>query len=83
VSERLLERLANGGRTGVFLAALVFILAALFAPGWIGALLIVVAVAALAVLMRHTWAVQPTTTRAIRVTVLIALVALAFFKATH
>jgi hypothetical protein len=83
VSERLLQRLASGGRTGVFLAALAFILVALFVPGWIGALVIMTTVAALAVLMRHTWTVQPTKTRAVRVTVLAALVALAFYKATH
>jgi hypothetical protein len=83
VSERLLQRLSKGGRTGVFLAALVVILLALFAPGWLGAVLIVVIVAVLTVLMRHTWAVQPTTTRAVRVTVLAALALLALYKATH
>lgn len=83
MSERLLQRLSNGGRTGVFLAALVVILAALFAPGWIGAILTVVIIAALVVLMRQTWAVQPGRTRAIRVVVLLVLAAFAVYKATH
>ena len=83
MSERLLQRLSNGGRTGVFLAALVIILLALFAPGWIGAVLIVVIIATLAVLLRHTWAVAPTRARVLRVVVLLVLAALALYKATH
>lgn len=83
MSERLLQRLSKGGRTGVFLGALGVILLALFAPGWIGAILIVVIIAALAVLMGRTWAVQPLATRAVRVIVLLVLAIFAGYKATH
>jgi len=79
----LLERLSGGARTSVFLAALALTVAALFAPGWIGAALVVVIVAAMLVLMRHTWAVAPPSTRAMRVLVLVALAAIAIYKATR
>ena len=83
MSERLLHRLANGGRTGVFLGALVIILGALLAPSWIGAILVVIMIAVLAVLMRQTWPVQPPQTRVLRVCVLAVLAAFAVYKATH
>ena len=80
MAERLLQRLSNGGRTGVFLAALVVILIALLAPGWIGALLTIIIVALLAALMRRTWAVQPVRTRTVRLLVLLILVIFAIYK---
>jgi len=67
----------------VFLAALVVTLAALFAPGWIGAVLLVLAVAFLAVIMRRTWPVAQTSTRVTRVLVLAVLLFFAGWKATH
>jgi hypothetical protein len=83
VSERLLQRLSNGGRTGVFLGALVILLVALFAPGIVGAVLIVVIVAGLAVLMRRTWPVAPPQARVTRVAILAILLVLAVYKALH
>jgi hypothetical protein len=83
VSERLLQRLSSGGRTGVFLAALAIFLLALFLPGWLGAIVIIAIVAALAVLMRHTWVVADGRTRATRLIILAILVGLAVYKATH
>lgn len=78
-----MQRLAFSGRTGVFLTALVIILAALLAPGWIGALLTVVIIALLIALMRRTWAFQTPRTRAMRLGVLVILFAFAVYKASH
>jgi hypothetical protein len=75
-----MQRLSNGGRTGVFLAALVVILIALLSPGWIGAVLTIMIVGLLAALMRRTWSVQTAQTRVLRVGVLLLLVVLAFLK---
>ncbi len=80
MTERFLQRLSNGGRTGVFLGALVVILAALLLPGWIGAILIVIIVGLAAALMRHTWAVQSTQTRVMRLAVLLLLLIFAVAK---
>jgi glucose-6-phosphate-specific signal transduction histidine kinase len=81
--ERLMQRLANGGRTGVFIAALVLILFALLVPGWGGALLVTVIVAIMATISRRTWAVQPPRLRVMRMTILIGLLIIAYVKATH
>ena len=50
MADRFMQRLANGGRTGVFLAVLVIILVALSLPGWGGAIVVtaIVGVAAFA-----------------------------------
>ena len=81
--ERLMQRLAHGGRTGVFLAALVIILLALAFPGWLGAVFVIVIVAVLAMITRRTWSVQPPRTRATRVGILALLVLVAYLKARH
>lgn len=81
--ERLMQRLAHGGRTGVFIAALVLILLALALPGWFGALFVTLIVAGMAMITRRTWAVQPPRTRMIRVGVLALLLLLAYAKAVH
>jgi hypothetical protein len=83
VADRILHRLAHGGRTGVFLAALVVILIALLSPGWIGGLLTIIVVALLAALMGRTWSVQPPATRAVRIVVLLVLTVFAIVKVTH
>jgi hypothetical protein len=83
VSERLLQRLANGGRTGVFLATLAITVAALLAPAWIGAPILVAIIAVLAVLMLRTRAVTEPRIVAMRATVLAVLVILVIVKAMH
>ncbi len=80
VAERLLQRLSNGGRTGVFLAAFALAMIALLSPGWIGAILTIIIVALAAALMRRTWPVQPTRIRVIKVTILLVLVIFAVYK---
>jgi hypothetical protein len=81
--ERLMQRLANGGRTGVFLAALVLILLALIVPGWGGALLVTVIVAIMAIISRRTWSVQDPRTRVTRMAILGLLLLIAYLKAAH
>ncbi|MFX0595235.1 DUF6703 family protein [Melissospora conviva] len=73
-------RLARLNPTSVFLAALALMLAALFAPGLAGALLLLVLAAALGLLMSKTWPVQTAGTRAVRLSVLALLVAGAVAK---
>jgi hypothetical protein len=81
MADRLMQRLANGGRTGVFIGALVIILLALAVPGWGGAILVTVIVALVALVTRRTWAVQPAKTRLTRLGILALLVLIAFLKA--
>jgi glucose-6-phosphate-specific signal transduction histidine kinase len=81
--ERLMQRLANGGRTGVFIAALVLILLAFAVPGWGGALLVTVIVAIMAAISRRTWAVQPPRVRVTRMGILVLLLLVAYIKAAH
>lgn len=78
-----LARLSGRARPGLFLGALVIILLALFLPGTIGAMLVGLIVLAMAWLMAMTWAVTAPRTRAIRVLILLALVSLAWYKATR
>jgi hypothetical protein len=73
-------RLARVNPTSAFLVALVVILAGLFLPGTIGALVLLVLAAGLATLLARTWPVQSPPTRAIRLVMLSLLVAVALFK---
>jgi hypothetical protein len=73
----LLTRLARVNPTRVFLAALVLILVALFAPGPVGGVLLLVLAGALVALSVLTWPVQTTVNRAIRLVVVTLLVLLA------
>jgi hypothetical protein len=75
-----LVRLARLNVTAVFLAALVLMLVALFAPGIVGGALLLALVVALAVLMARTWPVQAPRTRAVRLTVLVLLAVAALTK---
>jgi len=83
VQIRLLEQLSRTRGAGTFLGALVIVLLALFLPGWYGAILLALIIAALIVLMQHTWAVAPPRARTMRVLALVALAAVAWFKAVH
>jgi len=73
-------RLARLNVTGVFLAALAFVLVALLAPGIIGGALLLALAAALAALMAMTWPVTAPRTRTIRLIMLTLLVAVALVK---
>jgi hypothetical protein len=75
-----LARLARLNVTAVFLAALVFVLVALFAPGAVGGVLLLALAVGLATLMARTWPVQLPRTRAVRLAVLALLVVVGLVK---
>jgi hypothetical protein len=75
-----MDRLINGGRTGVFLGALVLVLLAFFLPGWLGAIVLFAMVAALGWLLAQTWPVTPQQTGAMRLVVLLVLLGAAIYK---
>ncbi|MGI5214427.1 hypothetical protein [Plantactinospora sp. CA-290183] len=76
----LLARLARVNPTAVFLAALVVVLVALFAPGIIGGGLLLLLGAGLAALLVTTWPVQRPATRVLRLVMLTLLVGIALVK---
>src|SRR4051812_46355900 len=80
-SENLLRRLARVSPTTAFLAALALMLAGLFLPGIVGAALLFVLGTGLAALTVTTWPVQPPSTRALRVLMLVLLLAAVVAKA--
>jgi hypothetical protein len=75
-----LSRLARVNPTIAFVATLVLVLVALFAPGIIGGGLLLLLAAALAAVTATTWPVQPPQTRALRLLLLTVLVAIALAK---
>ena len=80
-SENLIRRLARVSPTKAFLAALALMLAGLFLPGIVGAALLFLLGAGLATLTVTTWPVQPPSTRALRVVMLVLLLAAVIAKA--
>jgi hypothetical protein len=80
-SENLIRRLARVSPTTAFLAALALMLAGLFLPGIVGAALLFLLGAGLAALTVTTWPVQPPSTRALRVVMLVLLLAAVIAKA--
>jgi len=80
-SENLLRRLARVSPTTAFLLALALMLAGLFLPGIVGAAVLFVLGAGLATLTVTTWPVQPPATRALRVLMLVLLLAAVIAKA--
>ena len=60
------SRLSVRPRPGLFLGALAIVLAALFLPGFIGAVLVGLIVLAMAWIMVLTWSVTAPRTRAVR-----------------
>jgi len=74
-SENLLRRLVRVNPTTAFLVALFLMLAGLFLPGIVGAALLFVLGAGLATLTFTTWPVQSPSTRALRVVMLVLLLA--------
>ena len=80
-SENLLRRLVRVNPTTAFIVALVLMLAGLFLPGIVGAAVLFVLGAGLATLTVTTWPVQPPATRALRVLMLVLLLAAVIAKA--
>jgi hypothetical protein len=80
-SENLLRRLARVNPTTAFVVALVLMLAGLFLPGIVGAALLFLFGAGLAALTFATWPVQKPATRALRVLLLVLLLAAVVAKA--
>ncbi|WP_430782170.1 DUF6703 family protein [Actinoplanes sp. G11-F43] len=76
-----LRRLSRVNPTTAFVVALVLLLAGLFLPGIVGALLLFVLAGALGTLTFTTWPVQPPITRAVRLVLLTMLVVAAVSKA--
>ncbi|MFC4150406.1 DUF6703 family protein [Micromonospora mangrovi] len=76
----LLARLARVNPTTVFLATLVLVLVAFFAPGPVGGVLLLVLAAGLVWLLATTWPVQSPATRVIRLVMLTVLIAFALAK---
>ncbi|WP_307837896.1 DUF6703 family protein [Actinoplanes teichomyceticus] len=79
-SDHFLRRLARVNPTVAFVAALALLLAGLFLPGIVGALLLGVLAAGLATLTFTTWPVQSPVTRVVRVVLLTLLVVAALSK---
>ncbi|GIF07444.1 DUF6703 family protein [Actinoplanes siamensis] len=80
-SDHFLRRLARINPTTAFVVALVLLLAGLFLPGVVGALLLGVLAAGLAALTFTTWPVQAPITRLVRVVLLTLLVVAVVGKA--
>lgn len=75
-----INRPRSGTHTGMFLGALVVILAALFIPGWVGAFLVLLVMAVLITWLRGTWPRLAMPERVIRIAVLLVLLGLAVVK---
>ncbi|MEV0156786.1 DUF6703 family protein [Micromonospora sp. NPDC050686] len=75
-----LARLARANPTTVFLATLILVLVAFFAPGPVGGVLLLVLAAALFWLLATTWPVQAPQTRVLRLVMLTLLVTVALVK---
>ena len=77
----LLRRLTRVNPTTAFIVALVLMLAGLFLPGIVGAALLFLLAAGLAALTFTTWPVQKPSTRALRLVMLVLLLAAVVAKA--
>jgi hypothetical protein len=75
-----LYRLARANRTAVFGLTAALVLVALFAPGLVGAVLLLAMAAALFALSTVTWQLQPPATRLARLAILAGLVLIAVIK---
>jgi hypothetical protein len=80
-SNDMLRRLARVNPTTAFVVALVLMLAGLFLPGIVGAALLFLLGAGLALLTFTTWPVQKPSTRALRLIMLVLLLAAVVAKA--
>jgi hypothetical protein len=75
-----LARLARLNPTTVFLATLALVLVALFTPGPVGGVLLLLLATGLVWLMSVTWAVQRPATRVLRLVMLTLLITVALIK---
>ena len=80
-SDGLARRLARVSPTTAFVVALVLMLAGLFLPGIVGAAMLLLLGAGLAALTFTTWPVQKPSTRALRLVMLVLLLAAVVAKA--
>jgi hypothetical protein len=80
-SDHFLRRLARVNPTSAFFLALVLLLAGLFLPGVVGALLLAVLAAGLAALTFTTWPVQTPVTRVVRLALFTLLIVAVIHKA--
>jgi len=78
--DNLLARLARINPTTAFVVALIVLLAGFFLPGIVGAALLALLGAALAALTFTTWPVQTPSTRAVRIGLLLLLLAVIIAK---
>ncbi|GGK40498.1 hypothetical protein GCM10010124_36590 [Pilimelia terevasa] len=77
---RLAAGLARRGTTPVLLATIAYLLLALYAPKFVGAVLLLALACALAALGRYTWRSAPAGARVIRAAVVCLLVGVALLK---
>ena len=80
--DNLLARLARINPTTAFVAALGLVLAGFFLPGIVGAALLMLLGGAVVALTYTTWPVQSPSTRAVRIVLLVLLLAVIVAKAT-
>jgi hypothetical protein len=78
--DNLLARLARINPTTAFVVALIVLLTGFFLPGIVGAALLALLGAALAALTFTTWPVQTPSTRAVRIGLLLLLLAVIIAK---
>jgi hypothetical protein len=83
MEQRVLTRLGRLNPTSVFLATAALMFLALFLPGVVGAVLLLMLAAGLTWLLRRTWHVHTNRTRTARIVILALLVALAVGKLTE
>lgn len=76
----LLNRLARTNRTAVFLGALIIALIALFLPGLLGGVVLLIVVALMLALLRLTWSVTAAGPRVLRLLILGILAGIALAK---
>jgi hypothetical protein len=79
-SDNLLRRLARVSPTTAFIVALAVLMAGIFLPGIVGAALLFLLWLGLASLTFTTWPVQTPSTRALRIVMLVLLLAAAVAK---
>jgi uncharacterized membrane protein len=78
-----MQHLARVNRTVVFVVAAAYVFAALLIPGIVGAAMLVVLGAGLALLAVRTWPLQSPRTRAGRLAILGLMIVVAVVKATR
>lgn len=75
-----MQRLARVNRTQAFLGTLALVLIGLFAPGWIGAIILFAVVVALGVLLLRTAAGRDQRATAVQLVILAGIVVIAVYK---